>query len=177
MDARKKLSIPAVCALILSEKPRKKRTLLFLAPHLALCRFCCHRRSKLISHYRIWTCRQVQIFNLLDIDTSVHLSHCVFFTQCGRCLQEQICLWSGAFVVRAVGLYPLCYLYMPALFNSSSLKHEIHNEWWKRKLETAKGHHIKVQPQLHLLPHRDELQTCIYACTTHTKCLNFLHFQ
>ncbi len=35
----------------------------YLALWLASGRCCCHCRSKLISHYRIWTRRQVQIFN------------------------------------------------------------------------------------------------------------------
>ncbi len=68
-------TIQIVWALIYSEKPKNKKTTpppdIPLAPYLALSltlgRCCCHCRSKQISHYRIWSYRQVQIFNLLDI--------------------------------------------------------------------------------------------------------------
>ncbi len=64
-------------SLICSEKPRKKKNdvtpppNICLAPYLALSlasgRRCGHCWSKLISHYRLWTRRPDQIFNLLDI--------------------------------------------------------------------------------------------------------------
>ncbi len=55
----------------------------YLALSLASGRRCCHCRSKQTSHYKIWTRRQVQIFNLLRYISGVcnalaHLSDCVF---------------------------------------------------------------------------------------------------
>ncbi len=77
-----------------------------LALSLASGRRCCHCRSKLISHHRIWTRRQVQIFNLLDISwasaTHRHITQIASlkFTcrQIGAQEWAPVCLWSWAFV-------------------------------------------------------------------------------